>query len=300
MNLRNMKAMESSKDIIQRFEVRVFGYGIMIAFVFRLIRLAHEYMIDSPKPILLLGVFNLFLFAVIFALYHRFFKAAFFIFISQVLLTSVLTWNNAGGWNGSVPYLLLVIMVGIVITSHGFLQIISLLAYGLVIFLFSYTTILNSFSSANSNYSLLSREVDFLANTAVLILVTFYLKENFLSYRESVELTNTQLKKSSDKLIDQTRQLHAQQAELSTIRNDLEKIISEKISEAQNKAETLMEYAFVNAHHVRAPLARVLGLIDLIELEGQSNSSSEAIHKIKKDAQEIDIILRKINAIISP
>jgi len=294
-----MKAMENSKDIIQRFEVRVFGYVMIGAFVFRLIRLVHEYMTDSPKPILLLGVFNLFLFVIIFALYRRFFKTAFFIFYFQVLLTSVLMWNNAGGWNGSVPYLLLVVMIAIVITSHGFLQIITLLAYGLVVFLFSNTTFLNSFSSPNSNYSLLSREIDFLLNTAVLILITFYLKENFLSYRESVELANAQLKESSDKLIDQTSQLHAQEVELSTIRNDLEKIISEKINETQTKAETLKEYAFVNAHHVRAPLARVLGLIDLIELEGQTNSSSDALHKIKRDAQEIDIILRKINAIIA-
>ena len=294
-----MKTMENSKDIIQRFEIRVFGYAMIVAFVFRLIRLVHEYMTDSPKPILLLGVFNLLLFAVVFVFFRRFFKTAFLIFYFQVLLTSILTWNNAGGWNGSVPYLLLVMMVGIVITSHGFLQIITLLVYGLVIFLFGTTTTLNSFSSPNSNYSLLSREIDFLMNTAVLILITFYLKENFLSYRESVELANTQLKEASDKLVDQTRQLHAQEVELSTIRNDLEKIISEKINETQTKAETLKEYAFVNAHHVRAPLARVLGLIDLIELEGKHKPSSDALHKIKRDAQEIDIILRKINAIIA-
>ena len=186
-------------EIVQRFEARVFHYGIIMGFIFRVIRLVHEVMIDSPLPILLLGGFNLLLFGVIFYLHQKHFKIAFTIFFFQILVTSILTWNNAGGWNGSIPYLLLLVMIGIVITSHGIFQVIALLAYGLVIFVFAFTTVLNSFSSHNPNYSLLSREFDFLINTAVLILVTFYLKENFLSYRESVELANEQLRKSTEK-----------------------------------------------------------------------------------------------------
>ena len=286
-------------DIIQRFETRVFYYGVILAVAFRFIRLVHEWMINSPLPVLVLGVFNMFLFVAVFLLYRKYFRTAFIIFFFQILLTSIFTWNNAGGWNGSVPYLLLVVMVGIVITSHGFLQVITLLAYGLVIYLFSFTTALDSFSSVNNNYSLLSREVDFLLNTAILILVTFYLKENFFSYRESVELANVRLKKSSEKLFDQTLQLQRQQSELNILRDDLEKIISGKRNESKNKAEMLQEYAFVNAHHVRSPLARVLGLIVLIELEGQSKPFPSALQKIKKDAEEIDNILKKINTIIS-
>lgn len=284
--------------IIQRFEARVFHYGIIIAFIFRFIGLVHELVIDSPLSVFLLSVFNLFLLVVIFILYRKYFKIAFILFYFQILITSVLTWNNAGGWNGSVPYILLAAMVGIVITSNGSLQVVTLFAYGLVIILFSSTTVLNSFSSLNNEYFLMSREVDFLLCTAILILATFYLKENFFSYRESVQLTNTRLKKSSQKLIDQTRQLHQQQGKLSALRNNLEKIISGKISESRNKAELLEEYAFVNSHHVRAPLARVLGLIHLIEVEGQHNSSSDTLDKIKRDAQEMDRVLKEINTII--
>ncbi|HET6539528.1 MAG TPA: hypothetical protein VFG46_03535 [Chryseolinea sp.] len=288
-------------EIVQRFEARVFHYGIIMGFIFRVIRLVHEVMIDSPLSVLLLGCFNLLLFGIIFYLHRKHFQIAFAIFFFQILITSIVTWNNAGGWNGSIPYLLLLVMIGIVITSHGFLQVVTLLTYGLVIFLFAFTTILNSFSSHNPNYSLLSREIDFLINTAVLILVTFYLKENFLSYRESVELANERLKKNTEKLLEQNQQLYQQQEELNLLRNNLEKIISGKITESQYKAEILKEYSFVNSHHVRAPLARVLGLIDLIEVENRRNKASSAalLHKIKTDAEELDVILKKINTIIS-
>ncbi|HEX5168864.1 MAG TPA: hypothetical protein VFW11_06805, partial [Cyclobacteriaceae bacterium] len=97
----------------------------------------------------------------------------------------------------------------------------------------------------------------------------------------------------------QTKKLHEQKAQLNKIRSNLESMISIKTSEAQDKADILKEYAFVNAHHVRGPLARVLGLIYLIELEDKGNPTSEALHKIKKDAQEMDNIIKKINEVIS-
>ena len=184
-------------DIVQRFEIRVFHYGVILGIIIRDIRLVHEVMIDSPLDVVLLGGFNLLLFSFVFYYYRKHFRIAYAIFFFQILITSILTWNDAGGWNGSVPYLLFLAMIGIVITSHGSLQVITMLAYGFVIFLFAFTTALNSFSSHNPIYSLLSREFDFLINTAILILLTFYLKENFLSYRESVEFTNEKLKPSA-------------------------------------------------------------------------------------------------------
>ena len=288
-------------EIVHRFESRVFHYCIILGIIFRTIRLVHEVMIDSPLAVLLLGGFNLLLFAFVFYLHRKHFKIAYALFFFQILITSIFTWNNAGGWNGSIPYIFLLVMVGIVITSHGFVQVTIMLAYGFVICLFAFTTVLDSFSSHNANYSLLSQEFDFLINTAVLILLTFYLKENFLSYRESVELANERVKKSTEKLVEQNHQLYQQQEELNILRNNLEKIISGKIIESQYKAEILKEYSFVNSHHVRAPLARVLGLIDLIEVENRRNKASSAalLHKIKTDAEELDVILKKINTIIS-
>jgi signal transduction histidine kinase len=286
-------------ETIESFERRVFHYGLIVGIVFRLIRSVHEYMINSPAPVLLLGAFNLLLFAVIFSLYRKHFSIAFVIFFFQILLTSILTWNNAGGWNGSVPYVLMVAMVGIAITSHGILQFIALFAYGITILLLSSTTVLDAFSAVNKSYSLMSREVDFFTHTALLFLITFYLKEKFVSYRKSVEIANENLKTSSEKLIEQTKQLQQQKANLTKLRNDLEKAVTEKISEAQNKSEILDEYSFINSHHVRAPLARVLGLIRLIELEHVDNSSRESFQKIKNDAEEIDSILSKINSIVA-
>jgi hypothetical protein len=294
-----MSATMNNNDVVRGFEVRVFGYAIIVAFFFRLVRSIHELLIDSPLPVVLVGLFNLFLFLLIFWMYRKHFQLASIICYFQILLTSVLTWNNAGGWNGSIPYIFLVVMVTIVITSHGVLRIIFLLAYGLVMLLFSQSTILNSLSSPNQNYSQLSTEVDFIVITLILLLITLYLKKRFFAYRDSVELTNARLLKSTETLVAQTQKLHDQQAELNTIRGRLETTATGKVNEVKIRAEILDEYGFVNAHHVRGALARVLGLIHLIELEEPDHPRSEAFQNIKSETQEMDTIVRKINDVIS-
>src|SRR5262245_51083220 len=123
-----MKELKSRNEIIHGFEMRIFRYTLGVAFIYRFIRLVHEYIADSPLPVLLLGTLNLFLFVFLFPLSRKHLRAASIIFYFQILLTSILTWNNTGGWNGSIPYLLLVLIVVVVITSHGALQIITLVA----------------------------------------------------------------------------------------------------------------------------------------------------------------------------
>lgn len=290
-----MEPIKDHNDIIRGFEVKVFHYALIIAFVFRFLRLVHEYLVESPPPVILVGVLNIIVISLIFLFYRRHYLLGLTVFYFQILLTSVLTWNNAGGWNGSVPYVLLVALVAIIITSYGLFQVVSLFLYGLVIILFAYTGVLSSFSETNDNYSSLSSEIDFFVSTVLLVSITLYLKNSFFTFRESVELNNERLMESSKTLTHQNQKLHEQQAELNSVRNNLETITSSKINEVQRKTETLNEYAFINTHHVRGPLARVLGLISLIELENPNQKTSDAIALIKQEAQEMDVIIAKIN-----
>jgi signal transduction histidine kinase len=283
-----------SNKVILDFDQKVFHYGLIVAGCFRLMRTVHEYLTDSPTFIIFLGVFNLLLFFVVFQILKKNFVLAFILFYCQALITSLVTWNNAGGWNGTVPYILIVLTVMIIITSHGLLRLVTLAAYLAFLLLMHFTPVANYFGEINTNYSIVSQEINFLILTSFLWVVTFFLKLNFVGYRSSIEESNFQLTKTSEQLQQQSEQLQQQHAELSVMRNKLEKIIYEKSSEAQAKAEILNEYAFVNAHHVRAPLARVLGLLSLLELENH-NSTSEAIDKIKHSALEMDMLIRKIN-----
>lgn len=293
-----MKKTTRHNEIIDGFEMSVFGYGIFLALGFRLIRTVHEFLTDATLPVLLIGIFNILLLVVVQRIYRKHYRAAFIIFYSEILITSIVTWDSSGAWNGIVPYILIIIVVAIVITSHGMLQIITLLVYGVAILLLGITAGPGLLPEPGQDHSILSMEFDFFVSVSVLILITLYLKTRFFAYRKSVQATNARLKQHSETLAAQTHKLNDQQVELNAIKDNLKAIATTKVMEVNTKAKVLNEYAFVNGHQVRGPLASVLGLIQLIELETPHHERSEAFHRIKAEAEEMDAIIQRINEII--
>jgi light-regulated signal transduction histidine kinase (bacteriophytochrome) len=89
--------------------------------------------------------------------------------------------------------------------------------------------------------------------------------------------------------------LIAQQEEIHMINDNLESIILKRIQNIEEKNLELSEYAFINAHMLRAPVCRILGLINLIEMENPQADLSE----IKKYATQVDGIIRNINQAVN-
>lgn len=97
-----------------------------------------------------------------------------------------------------------------------------------------------------------------------------------------------------DKYDVQKEELLARQNELNAINNNLEALVSERSKKIVLKNEQLLKYAFTNAHNVRGPLARILGLIILAKLE-KSPDYPFLFDKVKEEAEIIDKILKEIN-----
>ncbi|QCK16163.1 GAT domain-containing protein [Mangrovivirga cuniculi] len=102
------------------------------------------------------------------------------------------------------------------------------------------------------------------------------------------------------RLNDKSTLVEQQNAELNEVKNDLlelnanlENIVSEKTQSIIKQNQALAEYAFRNAHQLRGPVARVLGLIEL------SNITNEMefewfIKKIENEIKDIDKTIKVI------
>lgn len=67
------------------------------------------------------------------------------------------------------------------------------------------------------------------------------------------------------------------------------------IKEIKHQNKVLKEVAWEQAHVVRAPLARLKGLLDLLEEESYEEwSREELVNLIKKSADEVDLVIEKI------
>ena len=55
--------------------------------------------------------------------------------------------------------------------------------------------------------------------------------------------------------------------------------------------ERLLEYSFINAHLVRAPIANILGLTQL-------KAGDPKLQQLKRSIEEMDMIVRKIAEVL--
>ncbi|MFO7525063.1 MAG: hypothetical protein R6W68_06380 [Ignavibacteriaceae bacterium] len=96
------------------------------------------------------------------------------------------------------------------------------------------------------------------------------------------------IKRESDKQNNLLKQL-------SGSREDL--LNKSKILQQQNKQ--LREVAFITSHNLRRPVANILGLIQLIDIEKNINEENKStLVKISEQAEELDHLIRVSNSFL--
>ncbi|MEQ8810798.1 MAG: hypothetical protein RIE59_17130, partial [Imperialibacter sp.] len=83
--------------------------------------------------------------------------------------------------------------------------------------------------------------------------------------------------------------------EVNSLNSQLEKLVKDKTAQIRKQNDLLVQHAFANAHHIRGPLARILGLARLNSMD-VSTDHIWLLGKIEEEANELDAIVRKINS----
>ena len=89
------------------------------------------------------------------------------------------------------------------------------------------------------------------------------------------------------------KELEENRQEIERIQTHLQQIIEERTKEIEIENERMVDYAFINAHLVRAPLANMLGLSDLVD------SDDPNFKELKEKIVELDKTVRKIGGVLS-
>jgi signal transduction histidine kinase len=106
----------------------------------------------------------------------------------------------------------------------------------------------------------------------------------------------TSYEKKQAQLVRQNEAIHNQKEEIEQINEELESIINDNTERLKTQEEKMNEYAHLHAHQVRSPLARIMGLIHLINLEPNSEKAlREYLPKIKSNADELNTQLKEVS-----
>ncbi len=127
-----------------------------------------------------------------------------------------------------------------------------------------------------------------------------------LESEEEIRQKNKILTVQSEELAAQNEELKQSQEEVSAQRDlvakqneNLEMEVAKRTQELLEYNQQLEQFAFVAAHNLRAPVARILGLGQLLELDGNTQADKDEIYpKLIHTAQELDGVVRDLNTIL--
>ncbi|WP_462249863.1 tetratricopeptide repeat protein [Ekhidna sp.] len=133
-----------------------------------------------------------------------------------------------------------------------------------------------------------------IAGLLSMFVITYLLFVNYKRKRkdhEALQKLNIQIEKQSEEL---QRANH----EIIVMNNNLEKVVNKRTEQLKIRNQQLKEYLSSNSHIVRAPLARILGLVDLYDPEDSVNLPF-INESLQESATELDNALRSINEKLS-
>ena len=256
------------------------------------------YSFKVGRPILVSIIMTIFFVTILFLInrYRKLMLPAMLVIFSATLIGVTVVFITQGGMLGMAPFLLIANLAIHTILFSGKLRItIMLIFMVMTIFLMYFTGIANITITGQDLVTNLNES--FIPYMLFMMGVLIYMKTMLSKAirlneqgKEELSRINSELQKRSDKLF-------SGQAELKALNENLEDMVSTQTDEIKTRNDELAEYAYVNAHLLRAPLTRVMGLTYL--LNSQNYLSKNKLERLKEKAEETDAIVKRINKILT-
>ncbi len=130
--------------------------------------------------------------------------------------------------------------------------------------------------------------------------------KEMVSQSEELAAQHDALSFQNKQLFDAQKIIEAQNLEIQQKNEQLEREIEKRTQELQHTNRELVvhnnqleQFAFIVAHNLRAPLARILGLANVVDLSKTQEDKDVALRKIITSTQDLDQVIRDLNLILN-
>ena len=300
------KGIYAKSDILtERVLFLMFGFGVFIAFFYDTWLIAFgvgglcllSYFITKkllPESVLYQYVMSA-ISAILAAQYiyqmHGMAEMHFWVFISSTIL---ILYQN---WRLQIPLILIVVI------HHGSFAYLQYIGYKDIYFTqlsymdltaFLFHGVLAScvcFIAGVWSYNIHQRTIQDALNFKILTGLQTELQK---SMNHTNDL-NKDLQNKNEELRASEEELLASGEELKQINENLNGLVENRTKVIIDQNKKLVYHAFVSAHKVRSPLARILGIVNLIKHDVELTEKGKELYShLKLSAQELDDILREV------
>ncbi|GAA0893012.1 hypothetical protein GCM10009122_26910 [Fulvivirga kasyanovii] len=109
-----------------------------------------------------------------------------------------------------------------------------------------------------------------------------------------LESKNEQIQAQSEEIQTQSEEVRKLNQNLERLNQDLENKIRARTQILKDQNKLLAAYAHSNAHELRAPVASVMGLVNLLERSNLKEGEREIVDHLMKSTEELDAVIREI------
>lgn len=127
---------------------------------------------------------------------------------------------------------------------------------------------------------------------------TSYINEQRNRLQQLVNERTAQLEHQNIRVQEQAEELKMYNESLNALNETLEEIVKSRTKELRHKNEKLAEYAFINAHNLRVPVANIKGIIQLFQDNKSREEIDELIELLKGQSENLDRVLLDIQQML--
>ena len=124
------------------------------------------------------------------------------------------------------------------------------------------------------------------------------LLEDKLILEARVEERTREIQTKTEEIQAQNEEIMAQAEEIQGINENLEMLVKQRTEELEKKNQALEEYAFINAHKLRGPVASILGLLNLLSKATPQDDTRIIREHLHQSAAKLDAVVRSITKAI--
>jgi signal transduction histidine kinase len=133
---------------------------------------------------------------------------------------------------------------------------------------------------------------------ATLLLGFFIVKFRERDLQNDKRRLETSVLERTLEIHNKNQEIQAQAEEINAINQNLELLVKERTTQLERKNKALEEFAFITAHNLRAPLASILGLINLTSSIKFEENEKVILEHLHLSAKKLDAIVHSMTEAI--
>ncbi len=293
------KLKETIFQSVKNLENRIFIWVLFVAGFFLGYSSMYGFLVDSP---IYYVIQDAFLSLLCFWLYQKVKFSKDKNYLIRTIFCSVahvffhINWINWAGFEGHMSYIYYVLCIlTIAVLSIRVSSII--LTLSLLVHVGLFYAQYNDIIIAKSEVTVATKVITFFIMCSALAFIVSTTKSMFDKQNYILKKANLELEEVNKSLENQNQQLIHNKNVIYSFNSNLQEMVDERMEELSYKGKQLEEMAFINAHLLRSPLARILGLLHIMELEQDKSVGTDEKLKIKQLAKLADNIVGEINKV---